>query len=311
MVLSNVYLAAQLVVLPGSLIWLFRRDKGVYRRLRDTILATWLLAGRSTRPSPSRPRGSPGSGWRTPSPSRPRSGSPGTRRCSTTRTPPSRAALRVRLRVGIALAAAARRPLVKALWLSWGPLVSLAVVATANHYVFDIAAGLLVAGAGYLVGRLPRRVPTFLPAPRLALSGENDMTVYDAVLFDLDGVLTDTAALHAACWKQTFDEVLQEPFDVDRDYLAHVDGKSRHDGARDMLRARGVEPDEADWCLRSPTASRRSSSARWPTAASRRSPARSPGCASCGAPACGPPSCPRARTATRSCAPPGSPSCSS
>ena len=68
------------------------------------------------------------------------------------------------------------------------------------------------------------------------------MTAYDAVLFDLDGVLTDTAALHAACWKRTFDEVLDEPFDAERDYLAHVDGKLRHAGVRDMLRARGVEP---------------------------------------------------------------------
>jgi hypothetical protein len=58
------------------------------------------------------------------------------------------------------------------LWLLWGPIVSLAVVATGNHGVFDIAAGLLVAGAGHLVGRLPRRLPTLLPAPRLALSGE-------------------------------------------------------------------------------------------------------------------------------------------
>jgi beta-phosphoglucomutase-like phosphatase (HAD superfamily) len=56
---------------------------------------------------------------------------------------------------------------------------------------------------------------------------------YDAVLFDLDGVLTSTASLHAACWEAVFDEVLddwarrsgdaQEPFDVKRDYLAHVD----------------------------------------------------------------------------------------
>jgi alpha,alpha-trehalose phosphorylase len=68
------------------------------------------------------------------------------------------------------------------------------------------------------------------------------MTAYDAVLFDLDGVLTDTAALHAACWKRTFDEVLDEPFDLERDYLAHVDGKPRHDGVRVMLRARGIEP---------------------------------------------------------------------
>jgi alpha,alpha-trehalose phosphorylase len=73
---------------------------------------------------------------------------------------------------------------------------------------------------------------------------------YDAVLFDLDGVLTSTASLHAACWKAVFDDVLddwarrtgeaQEPFDVERDYLAHVDGKPREDGVRDFLDARGV-----------------------------------------------------------------------
>ena len=42
--LSNIYLAAQLVVLPGALIYLYRRAPGIYRRLRDTVLATWLLA---------------------------------------------------------------------------------------------------------------------------------------------------------------------------------------------------------------------------------------------------------------------------
>jgi alpha,alpha-trehalose phosphorylase len=72
-----------------------------------------------------------------------------------------------------------------------------------------------------------------------------DLTPYDAVLFDLDGVLTATAALHAECWKRTFDglfaEHAQEPFDIERDYVAHVDGKPRHDGARDLLRARGLD----------------------------------------------------------------------
>ena len=65
---------------------------------------------------------------------------------------------------------------------------------------------------------------------------------YDAVLFDLDGVLTSTSALHAACWKRTFEETLGEPFDAGRDYLAHVDGKPRDEGVRDFMRSRGVDP---------------------------------------------------------------------
>jgi alpha,alpha-trehalose phosphorylase len=72
-----------------------------------------------------------------------------------------------------------------------------------------------------------------------------DLTHYDAALFDLDGVLTATAALHAECWKRAFDglfaEHAQEPFDLERDYVAHVDGKPRRDGARDLLRARGLD----------------------------------------------------------------------
>jgi alpha,alpha-trehalose phosphorylase len=65
---------------------------------------------------------------------------------------------------------------------------------------------------------------------------------YDAVLFDLDGVLTSTTPLHAACWKQAFDEFLTEPFDAERDYLAYVDGKPRHEGVRDLLLSRGIDP---------------------------------------------------------------------
>ena len=73
---------------------------------------------------------------------------------------------------------------------------------------------------------------------------------FDAVLFDLDGVLTDTAGVHAACWKQMFDEYLaqraartNEPFqafDIETDYRLYVDGKPRFDGVRDFLRSRGI-----------------------------------------------------------------------
>src|SRR5262247_2098790 len=74
---------------------------------------------------------------------------------------------------------------------------------------------------------------------------------YDAVLFDLDGVITDTASLHAACWKQMFDEYLQKratqrgeafhPFDRATDYRLYVDGKPRFDGVRDFLTSRGIQ----------------------------------------------------------------------
>jgi beta-phosphoglucomutase family hydrolase len=73
---------------------------------------------------------------------------------------------------------------------------------------------------------------------------------YDAVLLDLDGVITDTANLHAACWKQMFDEYLQKramqggdpfrPFDLAEDYRLYVDGKPRFDGVRDFLASRGI-----------------------------------------------------------------------
>ncbi len=73
-----------------------------------------------------------------------------------------------------------------------------------------------------------------------------DRNQFDAVLFDLDGVLTDSAALHARSWKTLFDSFLKErygtvrSFDTDRDYLAYVDGKPRLDGMRSFLESRGI-----------------------------------------------------------------------
>jgi beta-phosphoglucomutase family hydrolase len=68
-----------------------------------------------------------------------------------------------------------------------------------------------------------------------------------ACLFDLDGVLTDTAAVHRAAWKATFDPVLaahgQPPF-TDEDYNDYVDGKPRLDGVRDFLASRDIHPPE-------------------------------------------------------------------
>src|SRR4051794_29494624 len=64
-------------------------------------------------------------------------------------------------------------------------------------------------------------------------------------LFDLDGVLTDTARVHARAWKQTF-EAHGQPFDEHDDYDTYVDGKPREDGIRDFLASRDVHPDEAE-----------------------------------------------------------------
>jgi beta-phosphoglucomutase family hydrolase len=89
---------------------------------------------------------------------------------------------------------------------------------------------------------------------------------FDAVIFDLDGVVTQTAAVHAAAWKRLFDAYLAEraaragtgpggasdaaggapdgalrPFDLEADYRLYVDGKPRYDGVRDFLASRGIE----------------------------------------------------------------------
>lgn len=71
-----------------------------------------------------------------------------------------------------------------------------------------------------------------------------------ACLFDLDGVLTQTAKVHAAAWKEMFDAFLLErssqtgepfqPFTIATDYVAYVDGKLRQDGVRSFLASRGI-----------------------------------------------------------------------
>ncbi|MGH3002874.1 MAG: beta-phosphoglucomutase family hydrolase [Gaiellaceae bacterium] len=77
-----------------------------------------------------------------------------------------------------------------------------------------------------------------------------------ACLFDLDGVLTQTAKVHAAAWKEMFDAYLREraagegtpfvPFDEVADYDEYVDGKPRYDGVRSFLASRGIELPEGD-----------------------------------------------------------------
>lgn len=112
----------------------------------------------------------------------------------------------------------------------------------------------------------------FKPPPRVVIThdgedvGESEDPVLGlpeqitACLFDLDGVLTDTASVHKKAWKAMFDEFLRtraeqtsEPFvefDIDDDYLRYVDGKRREDGVRSFLASRGIvipegTPDDA------------------------------------------------------------------
>lgn len=73
---------------------------------------------------------------------------------------------------------------------------------------------------------------------------------FKAAILDMDGVITQTARVHARAWKEMFDEFLQrrraagqpyEPFDIQRDYRQYVDGKPRYDGVRSFLASRGIE----------------------------------------------------------------------
>lgn len=85
------------------------------------------------------------------------------------------------------------------------------------------------------------------PPPSLAISHRR----FDAVIFDLDGVITDTARIHSTAWKRLFDNYLAErarrrggthkPFDMNTDYRRYVDGKPRYEGVRSFLKSRNIE----------------------------------------------------------------------
>jgi trehalose 6-phosphate phosphatase len=77
-----------------------------------------------------------------------------------------------------------------------------------------------------------------------------DLNRYQAVILDMDGVITRSARAHAAAWKRMFDEYLQQrarregneykPFDDKEDYYRYVDGKPRYEGAQSFLESRGI-----------------------------------------------------------------------
>ena len=164
--LNHAYIAAQLVVVPGALIFLYRRARPVYYRLRNTILATWLISVPVYAAFPVAP---------------PRLAEMGLVDTISEQTgfamdsnlttafynelaavPSLHVGFAVA--VGIAVATAVRNPIARTIALLWGPLIALAVVATGNHFVFDIAAGLVASALGYGVGTVAARAKIRRPA---------------------------------------------------------------------------------------------------------------------------------------------------
>jgi len=157
--LSNVYMAAQLVVLPGSLFALYRWARPVYTRLRATVIATWMIAVPIHGLWPVAPPRLADIGIAdTVSNQLVSLSGHSTIFYNAFAAVPS---LHVgfAFAISIALAFALPQRWAKALVLLWGPLVTLAVVATGNHFVFDAVAGLVVTAAGFAVGNLRCALP--------------------------------------------------------------------------------------------------------------------------------------------------------
>ena len=164
--LANVYLAAQFVVLPGALIWLYHRSSPVYRQLRSTVIGAWLMAVPIFALFPVAPPRLAGIGLvDTVS----RQAAVALTGRSTIFYNPFAAvpSLHVGLAfaVGIAAHAALRAGWARALALSWGPLVTVAVIATGNHYVFDVVTGLLLTGLAHAATRRPGRTSSRVRPP--------------------------------------------------------------------------------------------------------------------------------------------------
>jgi len=155
--LNKIYMFAQMVILPGVLVWLYRANRRVYRGLRDTVLATWLLSLPIYALFPVAPPRLAGVGIGD-TMAGPDGTSEMTGRLATKFFNPLAAVPSLHtgfaFAVGIALLVAFRHRWAKGLALLWGPLIALTVVATGNHFVFDVAAGILVTVAGYGVARL-------------------------------------------------------------------------------------------------------------------------------------------------------------
>jgi membrane-associated phospholipid phosphatase len=152
--LSNVYLAAQLVVPVIALLFTYRRARPTYIALRNSIIAVWLIAIPVFALFPVAPPRMAGIGL---GEAASHGSAIGLTGHSTIFYNPYAAVpslhVGVALAVSAALAATVRRRWLKALALLWAPLVALAVIATGNHYLFDVVTGALTAVVGYGLGR--------------------------------------------------------------------------------------------------------------------------------------------------------------
>jgi membrane-associated phospholipid phosphatase len=173
--LSNVYLAAQLVVPVIVLVYTYVRARPIYISLRNTIIAIWLIAIPVFALFPVAPPRMAGIGLGEAASGGSAIGLTGH---STIFYNPYAAVpslhVGVALAVSLAVAAATHRRWLKLLALLWAPLVTLAVIATGNHYVFDVVTGALTAAVGYALGRwvtslvnAPRQSPARPPEPIL------------------------------------------------------------------------------------------------------------------------------------------------
>jgi membrane-associated phospholipid phosphatase len=152
-VLNYVYLAAQLVAVPLALIWTFRYHRNAYLPLRNTVLGTWLLSVPIYALFPVAPPRLANIGL---ADTVANGVVPLDSNFSTVFYNPLAAVPSLHVgfafAVGFAVAWSTRRTWLRLLALAWGPLVSVAVIATGNHFLFDVLAGVVVTAAGAGIG---------------------------------------------------------------------------------------------------------------------------------------------------------------
>jgi hypothetical protein len=155
-ILNHVYLAAQLVVLPGALWLLHRKARPHYVLLRNAVLATWLLSIPVYGLFPVAPPRLAGIGMVDTISSQTGFAMDSSLTTSFYNELAAVPSLHVgfAFAIGIVVASATSNRWLKVAAHLWGPTVALAVVATGNHYVFDIVAGMVAAAIGYGLGAL-------------------------------------------------------------------------------------------------------------------------------------------------------------